>query len=396
MDITERIGNFGLLRDRLSAAEDKNALMQLEMVRMNALEEFRELTKLGNTITMNGVTFDVVKRHSMSVEEKEMVVFELGWACLKEIKIEARDTYFDHDITLHRLGNMPHCALLHVIAMIENVTDGNGEPQIVTPRCNFILEDDINGVFQGLVTKLSLFYPKIPIGKVEVLKTNEKPSSLPESGIERFNYLREMLSSNEPQVRNFAYHGLVSYLQDTTCYLLSPVLPEDKMKQMAAVQNKHKDNGHTLLDDLLKSGLLIPMTTTNPQGERRLAVFLTKDQIPPENAGMIQFGIDFKLACIVAKAGSGINAIVIDYSSPKSITLSSEMIDDVLGAKVELKRKDEATTPSQASQPQQVSANSQVGQQSAQWEKQGLCKYCGGIMAGLFTKKCKSCGKTKK
>ena len=30
---------------------------------------------------------------------------------------------------------------------------------------------------------------------------------------------------------------------------------------------------------------------------------------------------------------------------------------------------------------------------SLQWQAQGLCKYCGGKLGGLFTKKCKSCGK---
>jgi hypothetical protein len=34
-------------------------------------------------------------------------------------------------------------------------------------------------------------------------------------------------------------------------------------------------------------------------------------------------------------------------------------------------------------------------QQSERWEEQGLCRHCGGKMGGLFTKKCKSCGKEK-
>ena len=38
--------NFGLLRERLGSAEDQTALAHLEMIRMNALNEFRELTKL--------------------------------------------------------------------------------------------------------------------------------------------------------------------------------------------------------------------------------------------------------------------------------------------------------------------------------------------------------------
>ena len=33
--------------------------------------------------------------------------------------------------------------------------------------------------------------------------------------------------------------------------------------------------------------------------------------------------------------------------------------------------------------------------QSEQWRKQGLCRYCGGEISGLFAKKCKSCGKLK-
>ena len=32
-------------------------------------------------------------------------------------------------------------------------------------------------------------------------------------------------------------------------------------------------------------------------------------------------------------------------------------------------------------------------EQSKKWKQQGLCKYCGGQIGGLFTKKCKSCGK---
>jgi tetratricopeptide (TPR) repeat protein len=32
-------------------------------------------------------------------------------------------------------------------------------------------------------------------------------------------------------------------------------------------------------------------------------------------------------------------------------------------------------------------------EQRRQWERQGLCRYCGGKLAGLFTKKCKSCGR---
>ena len=177
--IMDGYANFELLRERLRAHSDQAALANLEMIRVNALDEFRELTKLGKTITLDGVTYDDVKRHSMSVDQKERVVFSLGWECLKEANSAARDSFFDQDITLHRLNTMPHCALLHVLAMIENITDGDGAPQIITPRYNFYLTDDENNVFQDLIAKIPLFYPKVPIGKVEAIES--APSPTPEA-----------------------------------------------------------------------------------------------------------------------------------------------------------------------------------------------------------------------
>ena len=32
-------------------------------------------------------------------------------------------------------------------------------------------------------------------------------------------------------------------------------------------------------------------------------------------------------------------------------------------------------------------------EQSKRWQEQGLCKYCGGKLGGVFSKKCKACGK---
>ena len=168
--------NYGLLAERLALDSDKTALTNLEMIRINALNEFSELTKLGKTITLDGVTYDDVKRHSMTVEEKERVVFSLGWECLKEANSAARDSFLDQDITLHRLETLPHCAMLHVLAMIENVTDGDGAPQIIVPRYNFYLVDDTNNVFRGLIAKMPLFYPKVPVGKIEAVGAAANPA----------------------------------------------------------------------------------------------------------------------------------------------------------------------------------------------------------------------------
>ena len=39
--------------------------------------------------------------------------------------------------------------------------------------------------------------------------------------------------------------------------------------------------------------------------------------------------------------------------------------------------------------------SAEIIEQSLSWEKQGLCAFCGGQLGGLFTKKCKVCGKQK-
>jgi hypothetical protein len=173
--------NFGLLRERLGNDADKTALMQLEVIRLCALEEFRELTKPGKSITLDGVHYDDVKRHSMTVEQKERVTFSLGWACLKESKHEARDNFFDTDITLYRLNILPNCAMLHVLAMIENVTDGGGVPQVVPIRYNFYLMEDEKGTFQELIKKIPRFYPKVTIVTVETTQESGKKRKLSDS-----------------------------------------------------------------------------------------------------------------------------------------------------------------------------------------------------------------------
>lgn len=383
------------MRDRLDAAEDKRALMRLEMIHSNALEEFHQLTRPGGTITVNGMTINDVKRHSMSDVEKETVVFELGWECLKNADMKADGTYIDSIITLHRLSSTPHCAMLHVIAMIENMTDGNGESSIMMRRFNFILEDDINGEFKQLISTMPLFYPKVLIGRIDSQQPEEKAKDYPVSGIEKYNLYRDMICSNNPKFGNLGYSGFISYLQNTRCYILSPVLAADRMKQIVDVLSNQKDKGVALRDELLNSGLFIPMTTINPRGERRLAVFLTEDQIPQKDSGMIRLNLDFKLACTMAKSMKDIGAIVIDYSSPKSITLLPEMIDTVLETRVVIEHKDESCAPTQNSSPNQECRNDPTNQQN-QWIRKGLCGYCGGEMGGLFSKKCKVCGKPRK
>jgi hypothetical protein len=42
---------------------------------------------------------------------------------------------------------------------------------------------------------------------------------------------------------------------------------------------------------------------------------------------------------------------------------------------------------------EEVQRRKREEEKSRQWAQQGLCPYCGGQMGGLFSKKCKSCGK---
>ena len=71
------LANFKMLRERLQTIGNQTAFLELEMIRMNALEEFRKLTQ-GQILTLDGITYDAVKRHSMSVEKKN------GW-CFRSV-----------------------------------------------------------------------------------------------------------------------------------------------------------------------------------------------------------------------------------------------------------------------------------------------------------------------
>jgi len=57
--------------------------------------------------------------------------------------------------------------------------------------------------------------------------------------------------------------------------------------------------------------------------------------------------------------------------------------------RIELKRRAEQKRLEQ----QRLAEQERKEQQSKRWQQQGLCKYCGGQVSGLFKKKCKACGK---
>ena len=55
--------------------------------------------------------------------------------------------------------------------------------------------------------------------------------------------------------------------------------------------------------------------------------------------------------------------------------------------------KDEQEARAKAEREVAEAARKAKAEQEAKWQAQGLCIFCGGKLGGLFTKKCKSCGK---
>ena len=61
--------------------------------------------------------------------------------------------------------------------------------------------------------------------------------------------------------------------------------------------------------------------------------------------------------------------------------------------RVEWKRHAEQERLEQQRAEQERLEQQRREQQSKRWQEQGLCKYCGGKLGGLFSKKCKDCGR---
>jgi len=52
-----------------------------------------------------------------------------------------------------------------------------------------------------------------------------------------------------------------------------------------------------------------------------------------------------------------------------------------------------AKAEQEAREAEEAKEKQRIAEQQQQWQAQGLCKYCGGKLGGLFAKKCKDCGK---
>jgi alpha-tubulin suppressor-like RCC1 family protein len=59
---------------------------------------------------------------------------------------------------------------------------------------------------------------------------------------------------------------------------------------------------------------------------------------------------------------------------------------------IEWKRRAKQEHIEQQRKEQERIAEQRLKEQSMRWQQQGLCRYCGGKLGGIFTKKCKSCG----
>ena len=172
--------NFNLLRERLQASEKKMPLFELELLRMNALEEHRKFAQSKDAFSTNGVFYYCgAALYAISAEERERTLFSLGQGCLQNVQSNIHDGFFDHHIVLCQLHMFPHCAMLSILAMIENITDGCGAPQLIPPRYHFRLLHDVSQVFQRLIEKIPLFYPGVSIGRIEAIESPLPPPLLP-------------------------------------------------------------------------------------------------------------------------------------------------------------------------------------------------------------------------
>jgi hypothetical protein len=88
-----------------------------------------------------------------------------------------------------------------------------------------------------------------------------------------------------------------------------------------------------------------------------------------------------------------------DY--PASLTRLNEAVLMTAAAK---RREDEAAAAKKRWEDEAAAAKKRredeaaeerriAEEQSKRWVEHGLCRHCGGTMGGLFTRKCKSCGK---
>ena len=123
-----------------------------------------------------------LKLHAMSIEERERMLFSFGWECLVDAKTELVNGT-NETIWLRHADIFPNCAMLHVLAMIENM-DGTINTVYPAPYIfNFYLSGtDDNNTFQKLAHRIPLFYPWVTIGTVALKKNTVAPEEKYMSG----------------------------------------------------------------------------------------------------------------------------------------------------------------------------------------------------------------------
>ena len=152
--------------------------------------------------------------------------------------------------------------------------------------------------------------------------------------IEVFDAIRNKIASGNES----GYKELIIFLKTAQCILLSPAHSEEVMKHFSEAQERGEEVN--FFGDVIQ-----PMTTVNFKGEPRLAVFLFDEQLPKDADTMVKVRLPFTAACAMVKDSKNINAIVIDFTSDKSITIESEIIDIILKAEL-VKKPDESASKS--------------------------------------------------
>ena len=174
MNIYHSLENIKLLRERLKKPEKRDAFTQLELIQENAFCEFYELVKPDKTIRIDGIPYSAKEWDRTLAEMKMEKILSLGKGCLVNAETATpHGGFFQVNLTLQRLDILPHCAILYILTMIENVTDGNGEPPFPF-MYNFYMASDEKKIFSDLIKEIPLFYPKILIGKIELAEPANK------------------------------------------------------------------------------------------------------------------------------------------------------------------------------------------------------------------------------
>jgi len=311
--------NYNTLRDRLKSNGNQAALSELEEIQAKAQNEFRAFMESGAKITIEDEEFTNEKRNAMSNEEKDRALFTLGSGCLEgKVDTNMVNGNLVSVVPMRLLNFFAHCAMLHVLVMLEDMEGLQEKAGFKKRKFSFVSSDHKESIdFNSFIEKIPSFYPWATTDRSSASE-DESKIEITQEGIDRFNSLRDLLSNENNEIRNAAYGFLLKFLQETACIILTP-LDDDK-----------------------------PVIVYGPNQEPRLAVFMSRDQIPSEYNGITTERIlPFKFACYMVQGEKNVHVISIDPFGDNSMTITADAIKIILESTIEIKPKQEKSIDAQ-------------------------------------------------